>query len=124
MTRGKVKIFRACLLFGLTVLAVNGVVADCKTDRFGDVYCGKGKCETDKEGKVYCSRYQFGDAVIDKYGNVICGKGRCLPSSDFNDYFCSRTDGGGAGVDHLGAVKCYGGCEKASPAMCESEKGG
>lgn len=99
------------------------VFADCALDRFGDVYCGMGKCVQDKAGAIFCSKYQFGDAVVDKYGNAVCGKGQCLSSTEFNDYFCSTAEGGGAQLDSSGLVKCYKACEKASIEMCESEKG-
>lgn len=111
------------LFFILFILSANYAIADCRTDKFGEVYCGKGKCEIDKDGKVLCSKYRYGDAVINKYGNVVCGKGKCRTGQDFNDYFCSKIEDGGASVDHFGVVKCYGGCEQASSSMCESEKG-
>ena len=114
---------KANLFLVLFVCLANNVAADCMTDRFGEVYCGRGKCVKDKEGKVFCSKYQFGDAIINKYGKAVCGKGRCLTGSDFNNYVCSIAEGGGAEMNNLGVVKCYRGCEKASSEMCESDKG-
>lgn len=111
------------LFLVLFACLANCAIADCMKDRFGDVYCGRGKCVKDGQGKVFCSRYQFGDAVIDRYGKALCGKGRCLTGSDFNNYVCSVVEGGGAEVNNHGEVKCYDGCEKASPEMCESKKG-
>jgi len=111
------------LLFILLVASHQAVFSACETDRFGEVYCGLGDCAQDKEGNVFCSKFLHGDAVIDRYGNVVCGKGQCSSSVDFNDYYCSAIEGGGTNVNRLGTVKCYGGCEKASPLMCENEKG-
>ena len=111
------------ILLVLSFLIVPSTYADCKRDKLGDVYCGKGKCEQDKTGKVFCTKYQFGDAIKDTSGKVVCGKGQCIAGLNVNDYFCSTIDGGGANVDRLGTVKCYGGCEKASPIMCESKRG-
>jgi len=114
---------RLQLFIILIVMPVNSVLADCRQDRFGDVYCGKGKCVSDKQGKVHCSRYRFGDAVVDRHGSALCGKGRCLLGKELDRYVCSKIDGGGAVVDRYGVVKCYGGCERASITMCESDKG-
>jgi len=107
----------------LFLASFNSALAACQTNRSGEVICGLGPCAQDKEGDVYCSKYLHGDAVIDKYGHVICGKGQCLSSSDFNAFFCSSVDGGGASLNRFGIVKCYAGCEKASPSMCETVKG-
>ena len=115
--------YKVNLFLILIVCLANNVTADCMADRFGEVYCGRGKCVQDNEGKVSCSRYQFGDAIINKYGKAVCGKGRCLMGNDFNNYVCSVVEGGGAEINNLGVVKCYGGCEKASAMMCESNKG-
>ena len=98
------------------------VLAACDTDRFGVVYCGRGDCAKDKEGNVFCSKYFYGDALTDKYGDVVCGKSQCLPSVKFKDFYCSTVEGGGTKLDRLGAVKCYGGCEKATSSMCENVK--
>jgi hypothetical protein len=111
------------LIIILFVLWSNNIFADCKTDRFGVVYCGRGMCETDKDGNVFCSRYRYGDAVVDKYGSVVCGKGNCIAGIEFNEYICSNVEGGGADTDREGIVKCYGGCEKATEQMCENDKG-
>ena len=107
----------------ITIFISGNAHSECKTDRFGDVYCGKGKCEINHEEKVYCSKYQFGEALKNKYGSVVCGKGQCLGSTDFNEYYCSVVEGGGANIDINGKVKCYGACEEASQSMCESEAG-
>ena len=111
----------------LTVLIILGlqqdVFAECLTDRFGDVYCGRGNCALDKLGNVSCSRYLFGDAVLDKNGSTVCGKGKCVLSTRFDSFYCSAIEAGGAAIDRLGAVKCYGGCELANASMCERVKG-
>ena len=114
---------RLYLLFILVVSCQPQVFAACETDRFGVVYCGRGNCVQDKDGNISCSRYLFGDALLDKDGKVVCGKGQCLPSVKFDDFYCSAVESGGAEKDRMGAVKCYGGCEKASALMCESEEG-
>jgi hypothetical protein len=111
------------ILIVLLLVLNQNLFAACERDRFGEVYCGLGKCAQDKEGHIFCSKYLHGDAINDKYGNVVCGKGQCLPSTDFNESFCSVIEGGGASSDREGHIKCYGGCEKASPTMCEQVKG-
>jgi len=111
------------LLFIFLVFFQQDVLAECETDRFGAVYCGRGSCAVDREGNVYCSKYLFGDALLDKHGRVVCGKGKCLPSTKFDDFYCSAIESGGANLDRMGAVKCYRGCEKATSMMCENEKG-
>jgi hypothetical protein len=114
---------RICLLFILLAASQQSVFAACQTDRFGVVYCGRGDCAQDKKGNVFCSKYLHGDALLDKHGDVVCGKGQCLPSTKFDDFYCSAIESGGAKLDRMGVVKCYGGCEKASSSMCENEKG-
>ena len=114
---------RIYLLFVLFISTHQTVYAACEADRFGVVYCGRGNCAQDKEGNISCSKYLFGDALLNKHGNVVCGKGQCLPSIKFDDFYCSAVESGGAKLDRLGSVKCYGGCEKASALMCESEQG-
>ena len=115
-------IIKTCI-FILLVSTSQIVNAACETDRFGEVYCGRGGCALDKKGNVFCSKYIYGKAVVDSFGVVVCGKSQCLSNVQFNEYYCSTIEGGGAKLDRFGAVKCYGGCEKATPAMCESEKG-
>jgi len=107
------------LLFGFQQTAL----AACETDRFGEVYCGRGDCAKNRAGDVFCSKYLYGSALLDEHGNVVCGKGQCVESVKFPDYYCSVTESGGAKRNRLGEVKCYGGCEKASASMCENEKG-
>jgi len=114
---------RLYLLFILVISCQQHVFAACETDRFGVVYCGRGNCAQDKDGNISCSKYLFGDALLDKDGKVVCGKGQCLPSTEFDDFYCSAVESGGADQDRMGTVKCYGGCEKASALMCESEEG-
>ena len=97
--------------------------AACETDRFGVVYCGRGDCAKDTAGDVFCSKYLFGHARLDEHGNVVCGKGQCVASVKFKDFYCSAIESGGAERNRMGEVKCYGGCEKASALMCESEAG-
>lgn len=117
------KMSRRYLLFILLAGLQQVAFAECEINRFGEVYCGRGECRQDKAGDVFCSKYQFGDAILDELGNVVCGKGQCLSDIKFNDIYCSTVEGGGANRDRSGAIKCYGGCEKASALMCESEKG-
>lgn len=114
---------RSILLFLILLCIQRTGFAACLTDRLGDVYCGRGSCALDINGNVSCSRYLFGDAVLNKKGSTVCGKGKCVLSAKFDDFYCSATEAGGAAVDRFGAVKCYGGCELASAAMCENVKG-
>jgi len=107
------------LLIGVQQIAF----AACEKDRFGVVYCGRGACAKDLTGNVFCSKYQFGQAFLKENGTVVCGKGQCVESVKFQDYYCSVVEAGGANRDRLGEPKCYGGCEKASELMCESEEG-
>jgi len=107
------------LLFGSQQIAL----AACEIDRFGVVYCGRGECAKNKAGDVFCSKYLFGHARLDEHGNVVCGKGQCVASIKFKDFYCSAVESGGAKLNRMGEVKCYGGCEKASALMCESEQG-
>ena len=111
---------RLLLLSILLFSFQQNVFAACENDRFGVVYCGRGDCAQDKEGNISCSRFLFGNALLNKEGNVVCGKGKCLPSTKFDDFFCSAIESGGAKLDRFGTVKCYGGCEKATALMCES----
>lgn len=111
------------VLFVFLIMIQQNLLADCETDRFGVVYCGRGYCAQNKLGNVACSKYLFGDAILDKNGEVVCGKGKCLPSTKFDDFYCSAIESGGAKLDRFGVVKCYGGCEQASALMCESEPG-
>ena len=105
------------------VCSQQSAMAACETDRAGVVYCGRGHCAQDKAGNIHCSKYLFGDAVLDDHGNVLCGKGQCVAGTKFKDYHCSTIESGGADRDRFGEVKCYGGCEKASVLMCESQQG-
>jgi hypothetical protein len=114
---------RICLLLILLVTFQKTVFAACDTDRFGVVVCGQGDCAKDRQGNVFCSKYFFGDALKDKNGNIVCGKSQCISGTKFDDFYCSTQEGGGAKLDRLGDVKCYGGCEKASSLMCENVKG-
>ena len=113
-------------IFPLLILLASSqqaAIAACEKDRFGVVYCGRGKCALDLTGHVSCSKYQFGHALVNKEGNVVCGKGQCVESVRFRDFYCSAVEGGGADRDRLGEPKCYGGCEKASALMCEAQEG-
>ena len=114
---------RLSILFLLFVSLSQTVFAACETDRFGVVHCGRGDCAKDRQGNVFCSKYFYVDALKDKNGDVVCGKSQCLSGPEFDDFYCSTVEGGGAKLDRLGAVKCYGGCEKASASMCESQMG-
>lgn len=112
------------ILVLLILLGIHqSVFAACEINRFGDVYCGRGNCALDKNGNVSCSRYFLGDAVLNKQGNAVCGKGKCVLSTKFDNFYCSAIESGGAAVDRLGIVRCYGGCEPASASKCESTKG-
>jgi hypothetical protein len=48
---------------------------------------------------------------------VQCGKGQCRRDRT-GTLRCSNVVGGGAETDSTGAVKCLGGCEPSSDAMC------
>jgi len=111
------------VLFIVFVTSQQSVFAACETDRLGVVFCGRGDCAKDRLGNVSCSKYFYGDALMDKNGDIVCGKSQCLSGTKFDDFYCSTVEGGGAKLDRLGNVKCYGGCEKASASMCESEQG-
>jgi len=111
------------VLLILIVSSNQPVFAACETDRFGVVYCGRGDCAKDRLGNVFCSKYFYGDALKDKNGDVVCGKSQCLSGPKFDDFYCSTVEGGGTKLDRMGVVKCYGGCEKASSSMCESQAG-
>ena len=111
------------LLLILLVSVHQTVFAACEADRFGVIHCGRGDCALNKAGNVFCSKYQFGEARLDEHGEVVCGKGQCATARKFKDIYCSTIEGGGAKRDRSGEVKCYGGCEKASAQMCESQEG-
>jgi hypothetical protein len=114
---------RIHFLIFLLLFSQQYAYAACETDRFGVVFCGRGDCAKNKAGNVFCSKYLFGGARVDQHGNVVCGKGQCLLSTRFKDSYCSAVESGGADLDRFGTVKCYGGCEKASALMCESQEG-
>lgn len=114
---------RVLLLVFLLAGFQQTALAGCETNRFGEVYCGRGECARDKAGDVFCSKYLFGHAHLDNHGNVVCGKGQCVASIKYPDFYCSAVESGAAMRDRQGEVKCYGGCEKASAMMCEKEKG-
>lgn len=114
---------KICFLLILLAGCQQVALAACETNRFGVVFCGRGDCAKDKAGDVFCSKYQFGHAHLDEHGNVVCGKGECAAGRKFKEIYCSTVENGGAEQNIMGDVKCYGGCEKASALMCESEEG-
>jgi hypothetical protein len=104
------------LILALAVAAQ--VNADCLTDQYGNVVCGKGQCERDQHGKVFCAGLG-GGAVKDRYGDVKCGVGYCAQDNS-GQVWCSTEPGGGAAIDAYGKVKCQGGCEAGTSGRCES----
>jgi hypothetical protein len=110
------KYFLAAVVIGLLLAGVPAG-ADCIKNLYGKVVCGEGQCEMDTYGKVFCTK-AGGGAIKDKYGKVQCGVGRCA-----QDYlqvvWCSKEPGGSAAVDSYGKVKCFGGCEVATPKLCQ-----
>ena len=97
--------------------------ADCATDSRGEVYCGGGACRADREGTVWCSRYYKGGAERTRDGTVVCGKGQCAKDSR-GRIFCSSEVAGAVLIDSAGRVRCYGGCERATPQHCEHTRAG
>jgi hypothetical protein len=91
--------------------------ADCIKDQTGNVVCGKGQCVTDQYGKVFCAK-EGGGAMKDQNGDVKCGVGYCA-TDDLGRIQCSTQAGGGAARDSYGMVKCLGGCQGATPQLCE-----
>ena len=78
-------------------------------------------CAEDEQGNIVCSKSGSGDAFVDRAGKqVVCGRGHCQV-----DYFrkaiitCAKTEDGVATYDRQGRVVCSGGCEPATPEMCE-----
>ena len=106
--------------FIITLAVATQVNADCLTDQYGNVVCGKGQCERNQRGKVFCARLG-GGAVQDKYGDVKCGTGYCA-RDDRGQAWCSTEPGGGAAIDAYGKVKCQGGCEAGTSGHCEDTR--
>ena len=94
--------------------------ADCIKNQEGNVVCGKGRCETDQYGKVLCAK-EGGGAIRDQYGEVKCGVGYCA-KDDLGQIRCSTKPGGGAATDSSGKVKCLGGCQNATPQLCQEAR--
>src|SRR5579872_6764332 len=92
--------------------------ADCIKNQDGNVVCGEGQCAMDQHGKVFCAK-AGGGAMMDQQGNVKCGVGYCA-SDDSGHLKCSRKAGGGAMTDSNGKVKCLGGCQSATPRLCDA----
>jgi len=90
---------------------------DCIKNQDGNVVCGEGQCAVDQYGKVFCAK-AGGGAMKDSYGDVKCGVGLCA-TDDLGQIKCSQKAGGGAATDSYGKVKCLGGCQSASPRLCE-----
>lgn len=91
--------------------------ADCVTDQYGKVVCGRGDCEKDDHGKVYCADFG-GGAIRNNYGKVLCGVGYCA-KDDMGKAWCSTVQGGDAAIGSNGKVKCLEGCEAASNDKCQ-----
>lgn len=116
------------LIGGALVLATicflaSSAPADCSRDAKGEVYCGGGRCLHDSSGKVWCARPYRGDAMKTRDGKVLCGKGRCAKDSK-GRIFCSSETDGAVLKDSQGRIRCYGRCEPASAALCESTRAG
>ena len=92
--------------------------ANCMREIFGDTICGQGPCSNGQDGKVFCAAERFGTAVQDGEGEVVCGLGSCVLDILSGQIMCSREPGGDA-VRTLDGVRCFGGCEPATPAHCE-----
>ena len=78
-------------------------------------------CAEDEQGNIVCSKSGSGDAFADRSAKqIVCGKGHCQI-----DYYrkgiisCAKTEDGVAAYDRQGKVVCSGGCEPATPDMCE-----
>ena len=104
-----------CVL--LVAATAANAAGDCIKNQDGDVVCGKGQCAIDQYGKVFCAK-AGGGAMKDSYGDVKCGVGLCA-TDDLGQIKCSQKAGGGAATDSYGKVKCLGGCQSASPRLCE-----
>ena len=92
--------------------------ANCMREIFGDTICGQGPCSNSQDGRVFCAAERFGTAVQDGQGEVVCGLGNCVQDILSGQIMCSREPGGDA-VRTLDGVRCFGGCEPATPAHCE-----
>jgi hypothetical protein len=107
--------FVAC---AFALVAASPVLAgDCIRDVDGQVFCGRGSCAVDQSGKAFCAR-PGGDVARSQYGYVLCGIGRCAVD-DEGRVKCSSIPAGGATRDSYGKVRCAGGCQDASPQLCE-----
>ena len=106
-------------LITVVVLLTSSVLhANCMRETFGDTICGQGPCSNDRNGKVFCAAERDGTAARDDQGEIVCGVGRCVQDILSGQIMCSREPGGDA-VRTLDGVKCFGGCEPATPAYCE-----
>ena len=80
-------------------------------------------CAQDEQGNIVCSKYGGGDAFVHASKQIVCGKGHC--QIDYHKkaaISCAITEDGVAAYDREGRVVCSGGCELASPQMCEKLK--
>ena len=75
------------------------------------------ECVSDAIGNQICPPPN-GSIARDAIGNAVCGRGGCMKDA-IGNWRCSSTPGGHAGHDAIGNVRCTGGCEAASPSICE-----
>jgi hypothetical protein len=115
----------AALAVGLAAVVCLGgpVAADCLKDRSGQVICGGGPCLRDIGGEVWCAQFRFGSIRRTINGETLCGKGQCVVTVN-SEVICSAVEGGGALKQSDGTTRCQGGCEYASPALCERTSAG
>ena len=106
------------LAAAVALLVCSAAHANCMREIFGDTICGQGPCSNGQDGKVFCAAERFGTAVQDGEGEVVCGLGSCVLDMLSGQIMCSREPGGDA-VRTLDGVRCFGGCEPATPAHCE-----
>jgi uncharacterized low-complexity protein len=111
----KLKVLIASIV--IPVSSAANVHAECLRETSGETICGAGPCANDRSGRVFCATERFGSAMRDREGEVVCGLGRCTRDLT-GQITCSREVGGDA-VRGIDGVKCFGGCEIATPAYCE-----
>jgi hypothetical protein len=77
-------------------------------------------CLTSMVGQIICPPPN-GSITSDARGVALCGYGECLQDAR-GQWICSREPGGHVGRTAVGQVACTGGCDAASPALCEVAK--
>lgn len=110
-------VFRVVVACALGLGVILPVFADCVSDQYGNVFCGRGNCMADSYGKVHCGK-QGGGVMRDQYGNVLCGVGYCS-ADDTGRVLCSTKPGGNIAKDSYGKLTCEGGCRDGQAQLCE-----